>query len=126
MFVIYARMTESEGVPIVQDCYCDYTRVPAATIAYVDDPTSSIINTCPLFGTVDMIPIGNPDYASAVGTFLHEVSHMSDGNWQGTLDNTFSFPDGVYTHAEAQMLPKSEAVKVATNYEFYFINYDSE
>lgn len=126
VFNIYARVTESQGVPIVQDCFCDYAIVSQDAIAYVLDPNSLIINTCPVFATVDMVPIGNPDYASSVGTFLHEVSHMIDANWQGTLDKTFSYPDGVYTYAEAQSLPKSEAVKVATNYEFYFINYDNE
>lgn len=126
VFVIYARATESQGVPIVQDCYCDYSRVPTATIAYVDDRTSNIINTCPAFATIDMLPIGNPDYASSVGTFLHEVSHFIDGSWPGTLDTTFTYPNGVYTYAVAQTLPKAEAVEVAANYEFYFINYDGE
>lgn len=126
VFNIYARVTESQGVPIVQDCYCDYSRVPAATIAYVDNRNTSIINTCPAFATIDMLPIGHPDYPSSVGTFLYEVSHFIDANWGGTTDITFSFPAGVYTYADAQTLAKSEAVKTATNYEFYYINYDGE
>lgn len=95
-------------------------------MAHVVNPNTQIINTCPDFYAADMLPVGHPDYVSAVGTFLHEVSHMSDANWAGTLDKTFSFPGGVYYYAQAQSLPKSEAVKVATNYEFYFVNYDSE
>ena len=50
--------------------------------------------------------------------------------WAGTNDNVDPVTQtGTYTYGEAMNLAatdKAKAVRTATNYEFYFLNYDGE
>ncbi|MEJ1097301.1 MULTISPECIES: M35 family metallo-endopeptidase [unclassified Pseudoxanthomonas] len=130
---IYARMSDDQSIPkpiVTAACDCTAEQESKHWIAYVIPTQHYVVHTCSSFYAAEMIPTGSPDSASKVGTLLHEVSHFSDSLWSGTSDIVDPVTQlGVRTYDGAISLAatdKPSAVRNATNFEFYLINYDDE
>lgn len=130
---IYFRVSDDQSIPrpiVTAACDCNADQESKNWIAYVIPNEHYVVHTCSAFYAADMFPIGHPDNTSKVGTLLHEISHFSDSYWAGTNDNVDPVTQtGTYTYADAINLAatnKPQAVRTATNYEFYFLNYDGE
>ena len=113
---------------------CPQELIDRGAIAFTYKEELYVIHTCPAFfddgsgNPQALFPEGNPDYVSLVKTLLHEVTHFADEHWDGTIDVAINGND-IYDYGEVQFLSSSDrtnAVRNASNYGFYFINYDGD